>query len=38
MFETNEQVPNQGNNPDEKRQKELEFRKKTERNIWMTVP
>ena len=38
FFDSSENVYFPGANLDEKRQKELEFKKKTEKNIWMTVP
>lgn len=38
LFDTTENIQHQGANPDEKKQKELEYKKKTERHIWLTMP
>lgn len=38
LFDTTENIQHQGANPDEKKQKEIEYKKKTERNVWLTVP
>ena len=38
LFETKEGVTQYCANADERRQKEYELRKRTEKNIWLTVP
>jgi hypothetical protein len=38
LFNTTENLQYPGANQDEKKQKEADYKKKVERNIWLTVP